>query len=1170
MVTFFLHIFDFLHKRRRLCLAILTAIIVLLLVMISSLKYNEDIYDFIPMSENQQKAVTLYQDMTGGKRVVAMIKMADNKADNPDRLMEAVDTFVSKLTANNGARHLKDVTSQFDFEKMAGIADFVYHNLPVMLTDSDYVHMEEILSCPDKIKDQLEQDVQSVMMPATGYFATNIGYDPLSLFAPVLTRLQKKQSSLPFEMDNGYIFTADKRYAIVMMTSAYGSMESANNTLLVNYVDSISTETMKSMPDVSIGITGSPVIAVDNANQIKADSRIAISIALVLILVLLILAFRNGKNLLLIGFSILFGWLFAMAFIAVFRSNVSLIVLGIGSIIIGIAVNYPLHFVAHMAHGGSTREVLKEMVSPLLIGNITTVGAFASLIPLDAPALRDLGLFAAFMLVGTILFVLIFLPHLVTQKQQHGEERLLFGRLSSFTLRIKGWMFWLIVVLTGIFGYFSLDTSFDSNMHHINYLTPTQKRLLGDLHVSAGVQDTSKIYLVSEGATWDEALSRRSRYTPLLDSLKTAKDLEDYSSVTQFVCSEAEQSRRIKRWNDFWEKHLDHALSSLRAYAPIYGFNEDAFSGFAEIINKSYEPHPLKYYEPLVSTLFEHSFSNSTGRCSVVDVIETGSGNIAQVEATINGFEQDNGYSFDFVGMNSAVANALSSDFNYIGFACGIIVFAFLWISFGRIELSILAFLPMAIGWLWILGIMNLLDMQFNIVNIILATFIFGQGDDYTIFMTDGLINEYAYKKKLLPSYKNSIVISALIMFIGMGSLIVAKHPALHSLAEVTIVGMLTVVMMAWIIPPMIFNWLTKSGKQVRRAPVTFEQIVRSTYCSAVYLFELFYGCILGFLIKLMPWRKKKNEDFMHRVIYRTMKTNLWGISGVKINIHNDNSEDFSRGSILICNHQSILDPILLLALSPRILLLVSEKVWRNPIVRPLFKLAGFICIDQHIDILKKKIATAIDKGYNVVIFPEGKRNEDQITRFHQGAFYLSREIGADILSVYIHGAGHVMPKGNAFAARGQIDIEIGQRIPATQLSRYGENDMLVARHFYHEYIEHYEKMKRQIRTPHYFHHHIVYQYTYKGVDIERETRHLLRQNNDYSEPIDSHAVRTDCSVSISDGGHGQYPMLLALVHPELEVHSYVNNPDDVSLALACSDVPKNLHVHLSAEPTEK
>lgn len=65
----------------------------------------------------------------------------------------------------------------------------------------------------------------------------------------------------------------------------------------------------------------------------------------------------------------------------------------------------------------------------------------------------------------------------------------------------------------------------------------------------------------------------------------------------------------------------------------------------------------------------------------------------------------------------------------------------------------------MAVSWLWILGLMSLFGIQFNIINIILATFIFGQGDDYTIFITEGCQYEYAYGRKMLASYKNSIVI---------------------------------------------------------------------------------------------------------------------------------------------------------------------------------------------------------------------------------------------------------------------------------------------------------------------------------------------------------------------------------------------------------------------------
>ena len=178
---------------------------------------------------------------------------------------------------------------------------------------------------------------------------------------------------------------------------------------------------------------------------------------------------------------------------------------------------------------------------------------------------------------------------------------------------------------------------------------------------------------------------------------------------------------------------------------------------------------------------------------------------------------------FDLPGLNRRVLDSLTSDFNYVGIACSLIVFLFLWISFGRIELACLAFLPMLIGWLWILGIMQLLDIRFNIVNIILATFIFGQGDDYTIFVVEGLISDYRKSvrsghpvHRTLVSYRRSILLSALIMFIGIGSLILARHPALHSLAEVTIVGMGVVVLMAWIVPPLFFDWLVSHDNSLR------------------------------------------------------------------------------------------------------------------------------------------------------------------------------------------------------------------------------------------------------------------------------------------------------------------------------------------------------------------
>ena len=160
--------------------------------------------------------------------------------------------------------------------------------------------------------------------------------------------------------------------------------------------------------------------------------------------------------------------------------------------------------------------------------------------------------------------------------------------------------------------------------------------------------------------------------------------------------------------------------------------------------------------------------------------------------------------------MNESVARHLSQDFSYIGWVCGAIVFGFLWLSFRRFSVAVLAFFPMVVSWLWILGSMSVFGLSFNLVNVILATFIFGQGDDYSIFVTEGLLYEYSYGRKLLAAYKRSILLSAVIMLIGVGTLAFAQHPALSSLGGLTIVGMSSVVAATLLLPAPVFSWWTR------------------------------------------------------------------------------------------------------------------------------------------------------------------------------------------------------------------------------------------------------------------------------------------------------------------------------------------------------------------------
>ena len=79
----------------------------------------------------------------------------------------------------------------------------------------------------------------------------------------------------------------------------------------------------------------------------------------------------------------------------------------------------------------------------------------------------------------------------------------------------------------------------------------------------------------------------------------------------------------------------------------------------------------------------------------------------------------------------------------------------------------------------------------------------------------------------------------------------------------------------------------------------------------------------------------------------------------------------------------------------------------------------------------------------------------------------------------------------------------------------------------------------------------------------------MLKRYDDFSQWIDSYQPQgSDNTVTILSAGRGQFSLLFALVHPDVEVYSYADEPDDVSLATCCEPLPSNLHIALTVHRT--
>jgi predicted RND superfamily exporter protein len=123
-----------------------------------------------------------------------------------------------------------------------------------------------------------------------------------------------------------------------------------------------------------------------------------------------------------------------------------------------------------------------------------------------------------------------------------------------------------------------------------------------------------------------------------------------------------------------------------------------------------------------------------------------------------------------------------------------------------RWKHALLGFAPILLSWLVVLGAMVIFGVRFNLINIIISTFIFGIGVDYSIFVMSGLTSEDSQ----LAYHKTAIFFSAVILIVTVGSMLVAVHPAIRSVGFATLVGMISAVVLAYVLQPAAYRLFIK------------------------------------------------------------------------------------------------------------------------------------------------------------------------------------------------------------------------------------------------------------------------------------------------------------------------------------------------------------------------
>lgn len=1105
MGFFFTRIYDFLKKNKLVLYSLFFITLAFFLFFGLRIKFEEDISAIIPKDAKTEKLTEVFQNSKFADKLAVIVSLKDTSAIQPDSLVMYADAFASALQ-DKAPDYIKNIHYKVEDDFTMELFQSIQDHLPVFLSESDYKKIDSLIR-PENLKETLEQDIRLLSSPSGFALKNIIVNDPTGISFIALQKLRQLQYDDNFELYDNHIVAKDQRSLMIFITPAYPSSNTGKNAIFFQQLDNIIDSLGQSgFAAVNATYFGAAAVSLGNAKQLRTDTFFTQGITVLFLVLFISFFFKKKRAPLLVLIPVVYGAAFSLACVYFLKGSISVIALATGSVVLGIAVNYSLHVFNHHRHTEDIREAIRELAFPLTIGSFTTIGGFFCLEFVQSDMLRDIGLFAGCSLIGAALCSLIFLPHFIGTKKDRSvavNER--YGswidKIALLRPEYNRWLVLVIIVLTVVFAFFVNKVRFEPDMTSLNYMSPKLKeaeRQLNDISGSA----LRSLYLVTEGKNLEEALRRNEQLQDEVSKQKDEGNITSATNVSSVFISDSLQKARIAYWDQYWTaEKKSKLLADLRQQGEPLKFRATAFDHFSELLNKTFESVDTSVLDGIRKNFLDDYITEKPGEVSVVTLLKVSPDKRKEIVEYFD--NRENTTILDRQYLTNRLTEIVNDDFSKIAWLTSGLVFIVLLLTFGRIELALVAFVPMLVSWIWILGIMAFASIHFNIVNIIVSALIFGLGDDYSLFIMDGLLQEYKTGKKNLSSYKSSILLSAITTIAGLGVLIFAKHPALRSIAFISVTGIVCVVIMSQVLIPFLYSLLIKNRVKKGFFPWTAWAWIRSMFALLYFVIGILLLTVAGLLlIYLNPFSREKGKRLYHILFSKTCWSILYIMGNVKKRIINPLQEKLDKPAIVIANHQSFLDILLFTALSPKLVLLTNKRVWSSQLLGAAIRMADFYSVEGEAmeDSGLNKVKQMVSKGYSVVIFPEGTRSNDgKIKRFHKGAFYLAGQLQMDILPVILHGTGYTMTKKDLLLKDGTISAKYLPRIPITDTSfgnTYSERTKQISRYFKNEY----EKLRQELEQPVYFKEQLIYNYLYKGPVLEWYMKVKIRLDKYYQQ----------------------------------------------------------------------
>jgi predicted exporter len=431
---------------------------------------------------------------------------------------------------------------------------------------------QQLIEHPDAF---IQQRVQALFDPFTGFSLVPSQDDWLGLTGRIQNS-QPQRGSVQLDIGSGALVAdADGKSWVMLRARSVGNAFDMNLPLQVADLLQHSREEA-AQADVQLLAASGLLYAASGQRQATREMTWVGGGATVGILLLLLLAFRRWR-VLLAFVPVLVGMLFgAVACVALF-GHMHVMTLVLGSSLIGVAVDYPLHY---LSKSWSLRPwhswpALRLTLPGLTLSLITSSIGYLALAWTPFPALTQIAVFSAAGLLGAYLSAVCLLPALLkgadlrpAQWPMRIAEKLLALR-ETLLKYVRSPVLLALLIAFCVGGLLQLQTKND-----IRQWVGAPQQLTDEAQTIAritGYQPTSQFFLV-RAANQQQLLERQTALNERLDQLVNLEKLQGYLSLNQLVSQPSEQRKvreALNKLPQFWQPLLDLGVPAAALQAEL-------------------------------------------------------------------------------------------------------------------------------------------------------------------------------------------------------------------------------------------------------------------------------------------------------------------------------------------------------------------------------------------------------------------------------------------------------------------------------------------------------------------------------------------------------------------------------------------------------------------------